>query len=92
MRLLGPYIFVLVGLLIGCATTYLFTSNPMRLIPNILLGIVGSFFGLWIRDIFDIDIGGNLSGALLAAAVGALLLTVPVNIFYSMRHQRKMMQ
>ena len=88
LRLLGPYIFVLTGVLIGCLTTVLFTTNPMRLAPNILLGILGSFFGLWIRDILDITTGGNLSGALIAAALGALLLTIPVNIYMSLRARK----
>jgi uncharacterized membrane protein YeaQ/YmgE (transglycosylase-associated protein family) len=79
MRLLGPYLFVLVGVLIGIATTKLF-RNPLRYIPNILVGVVGSFFGLWLRDIMDWHMGGNLSGALIAAAVGALVATLAVNL------------
>lgn len=83
MRLIGPYIFILVGVLIGCATTYLFSSNPLRMLPNVVLGVVGSFFGLFLRDIFDVTMGGKLSGALLAAALGALLLTVAGNLVYN---------
>ncbi len=82
MRLLGPYIFVFVGVLIGIATTFLF-KNPMRAVPNILLGIAGSFFGLWLRDILDLHLGGNLSGALLAASVGALVATVGANLLFN---------
>ena len=81
MRLLGPYLFLFLGLIIGIVTTYLF-RNPMRLIPNIIIGIAGSFFGLWLRDIFDIHIGGNLQGAMVAAALGALTTTVIANLVY----------
>lgn len=81
MRLLGPYLFLILGLVIGIATTYLF-RNPMRLVPNIIIGIAGSFFGLWLRDIFDIHIGGNLQGAMIAAALGALTTTVLANLVY----------
>lgn len=79
LRLLGPYIFVFVGVLIGCATTYLF-KNPLRIAPNIIAGILGSFFGLWLRDILDLKLGGNTSGALIAAALGALVFTVLINL------------
>lgn len=83
MRFIGSYLFILVGVLIGCATTYLFSNNPLRLLPNIVLGIIGSFFGLFLRDIFDVTMGGKMSGALLAAALGALLLTVAGNLAYN---------
>jgi len=79
MRLLGPYIFVFVGVIIGLITTYLF-KNPLRIAPNIILGILGSFFGLWLRDVLDLHLGGNTSGAILAAAVGALVFTVTANL------------
>ncbi|MBX2878949.1 MAG: hypothetical protein KTR32_03400 [Granulosicoccus sp.] len=84
MRLLGPYIFILVGVLIGIATTFLF-KNPMRIAPNVVLGVLGSFFGLWIRDIMDWRLGGNLSGALIAAAAGALTTTIIINLLMNRR-------
>jgi len=80
MRLLGPYLFVFVGVIVGFATTYIF-KNPLRVAPNIILGILGSFFGLWLRDILDLKLGGNTSGALLAAAAGALVFTLAVNLY-----------
>lgn len=85
MRLLGPYIFLLVGVLVGLATTYMF-RNPMRIPPNVLLGVVGSFFGLWLRDVLDLRLGGNMTGALIAATCGAVLLTVAVNIVLNRMH------
>ena len=81
MRLLGPYIFLIIGIAIGVATTYLF-KNPMRLIPNLAIGAIGSFFGLWLRDVLDIHLGGNLQGAMIAAALGALVATVGANLLY----------
>lgn len=81
MRLLGPYIFLIIGILIGVVTTYVF-KNPLRLIPNLAIGAIGSFFGLWLRDVLDIHIGGNLQGAVIAAALGALAATVGANLLY----------
>ncbi len=88
MRLIGPYMFVLVGVLIGCATTYLFSNNPLRMLPNVVLGVLGSFFGLFLRDIFDVTLGGKLSGALLAAAIGALIVTIAGNLAYTILVKR----
>ena len=85
MRLLGPWIFMFVGVAIGCITTVAFTGNPLRFAPNIIAGVVGAFFGLWLRDVFDITAGGNLGGAIIAAALGALLLTIPLNLFMNNR-------
>lgn len=87
MRMLGPYIFILVGVLIGIATTFMF-KNPMRIAPNVVLGVLGSFFGLWVRDIMDWRLGGNMSGALIAAAVGALMATLAINLI--MNHRTRM--
>ena len=87
MRFLGPYIFVFVGVLVGIGTTYLF-KNPLRMAPNIILGIAGSFFGLWLRDVADLSLGGNLTGALLAATVGAIILTGIVNLVLNSTQQR----
>jgi len=86
MRFLGPYLFILIGIAIGVATTFLF-RNPMRLIPNVAIGAVGSFFGLWVRDVLDIHAGGNLQGALIAAALGALVATLTANVIYNQIRQ-----
>lgn len=79
MKLLVPYVFVFIGVIIGIVTTKAF-DNPLRLAPNILAGVVGSFAGLWIRDVFDVTLGGNLIGALLAVTLGAIITTVALNL------------
>ncbi len=89
MRLIGPYLFIFIGVIIGIATTRLFSGNPLRYLPNVVAGVIGSFFGLFLRDIFDVTMGGKLTGALLAAALGALLLTLLVNIVYEIMQKRK---
>jgi len=85
MRLIGPYLFIFIGVFIGIATTRLFSGNPLRYLPNVVAGVIGSFF---LRDIFDVTMGGKLTGALLAAALGALLLTLIVNIGYEIMQKR----
>jgi len=60
----------------------LFSNNPLRYLPNIVMGVAGSFFGLFLRDIFDVTMGGKLLGAMLAAALGAVLLTVIGNLLF----------
>jgi len=89
MRLIGPYLFIFIGVIIGIVTTRLFSGNPLRYLPNVVAGVIGSFFGLFLRDIFDVTMGGKLTGALLAAALGALLLTLLVNIVYEIMQKRK---
>lgn len=83
MRLIGPWLFVFVGLLIGLVTTRAFGSNPLRFVPNAVMGVLGSFFGLFVRDILDITWGGKLGGAFVAAVVGAVVLTVIGNLAYN---------
>lgn len=82
MRLIGPYLFILIGVVIGVLTTRLFSKNPLRYLPNIVMGVMGSFFGLFLRDIFDVTMGGKLLGALLAAGLGAALLTIIGNLLF----------
>lgn len=82
MRLIGPYLFVFVGVFVGLLTTRLFSKNPLRYLPNVVTGVVGSFTGLLTRDALDVSMGGKLTGALLAAFLGALVLTVVLNLIY----------
>jgi len=82
MRLIGPYLFILIGVVIGILATRLFSKNPLRYLPNVVLGVIGSFFGLFLRDIFDVTLGGKFLGAMLAAALGAVLLTVIGNLLF----------
>lgn len=89
MSLVGPYLFIFVGVIVGLLTTRLFSKNPLRYLPNVVAGVVGSFAGLLIRDVMDITFGGKLSGALLAAFLGALVLTVAVNLIYEILFARK---
>jgi len=49
MRLIGPYLFIFIGVIIGIATTRLFSGNPLRYLPNVVAGVIGSFFGLFLR-------------------------------------------
>lgn len=81
MRLLGSSIFLLVGVVIGILVSKGFKRSTLGYVPNIALGILGSFMGLWFRDVLDIHIGGNLSGSLLFSAIGAITILLPVNIF-----------
>jgi len=72
-----------VGLLIGLVATRAFGSNPLRFVPNAVMGVLGSFFGLFVRDVLDITWGGKLGGAFVAVVLGALVLTVVGNLVYN---------
>ncbi len=89
MRLIGPWLFVFVGLFVGLLTTRLFGSNPLRFPPNAVLGVLGSFFGLFVRDVLDINWGGNLGGAFVAATLGAVLFAVAGNLAYNAFARRR---
>jgi len=88
MRLILPLLFALIGIIAGAIATALFKRSSLSFIINAVIGVLGSFAGLLIRDFFDIQTGGKAGGAILAAMLGALLATLLINAIVAVFSQR----
>ena len=66
----------------GIGLGLIFRDKFPGFLPNIIIGILGSFAGLFFKDVFDIQVAGNLGGAMIFSALGALVFLLPANLLY----------
>lgn len=80
MRLLIPLFIVLLGMGSGALICLLFNNINKGLKISAITGGFGAFAGLMMRDFLDDVSGGLIGGALLAAIVGAVVLSALLNV------------
>lgn len=91
MKLIGPLLFVAIGMIIGLAVRALFGqllggSTEPSARASMLAGTVGSFAGLWLPGLLGFELEGPLNGTLPTAALGAALLSTALSL--AMRRPR----
>ena len=82
MRLLIPIMIIVLGMLTGAMVCRLFKETATGFKLSVAAGGVGAFAGLMIRDALDITAGGLLGGAVMAAIVGAIILSALTNMLF----------
>ena len=85
MRMIFPAMLVILGGLCGLLTNKLVSSSALPRRTSAIVGVVGAFAGLLIRDYADINLGNNLFATLGAALLGAALLSLIANLVMSKR-------
>lgn len=81
MRLLIPLLIILLGVVCGYLVCKAFNQTEAMLKPSVIAGGIGAFAGLLLRDALDDTSGGLLSGAVIAAILGAVAVSGIVNLF-----------
>jgi uncharacterized membrane protein YeaQ/YmgE (transglycosylase-associated protein family) len=66
-------LFLVIGILAGFLAGKIMKGSGFGLIGDLIVGVIGSFIGVWVFGLLGISSGGIL-GLLVAAIVGALLL------------------
>ena len=66
-------LFLLIGIVAGFLAGKIMRGAGYGLVGDLILGVIGSFIGVWVFGLLSIQAGGIL-GLLVAAVVGALLL------------------
>jgi uncharacterized membrane protein YeaQ/YmgE (transglycosylase-associated protein family) len=66
-------LFLLVGLAAGWLAGRIMKGSGLGLVGDLVVGVIGSFIGVWLFGLLGISAGGTL-GLLVASTVGALLL------------------
>jgi len=77
MRFLGFLPFLLIGVVVGIAATQLFNRSPITAVANCVLGVAAATFGLFFRDVVNLQ-SGVLSG-IVAAGVASVVVVFAVN-------------
>jgi len=80
MRLIIPLFFILVGAMTALLVRRLFGQDAADWKPSVIAGAMGSLFGLGLRDLLDQLLGDAVYGALIAAILGAAVLSILLNV------------
>ncbi len=67
-------ILLLVGLIAGWLASLIVRGGGFGVIGDIIVGIIGAFFGTWLLGKFGIVIGGGIFAAIINATIGAIVL------------------
>ncbi len=71
--ILGPIMWVIVGLIAGWAAGKIMKGSGYGVVMDIILGIVGAVVGGWLMGLLGIY-SGSLIGTTIIAIIGAMFL------------------
>jgi uncharacterized membrane protein YeaQ/YmgE (transglycosylase-associated protein family) len=66
-------LFLVIGIVAGFLAGKIMKGAGFGLLGDLIVGVIGSFIGVWVFGLLGISSGGIL-GLLIAAVVGALIL------------------
>ncbi len=66
-------LFLVIGIVAGFLAGKIMKGAGFGLVGDLIVGVIGSFIGVWVFGLLGISSGGIL-GLLIAAVVGALIL------------------
>jgi uncharacterized membrane protein YeaQ/YmgE (transglycosylase-associated protein family) len=72
-------LFLVIGIVAGFLAGKIMKGSGFGLIGDLIIGVIGSFIGVWVFGLLGISSGGIL-GLLVAAIVGALLLLFVIRL------------
>ncbi|MGA9121658.1 MAG: GlsB/YeaQ/YmgE family stress response membrane protein [Bacteroidota bacterium] len=72
-------LFLVIGIVAGFLAGKIMKGSGFGLIGDLIVGVIGSFIGVWVFGLLGIASGG-LIGLLIAAIVGALILLYIIRI------------
>ncbi len=67
-------LYIIVGVVIAGIFYKTYEPNKLTLPLCLLLGVLGAFAGLWISDLADIHLIGNVIDSLIFSSIGSALL------------------
>jgi len=71
---------LIVGLIAGWLAGKLTRGSGFGVVGDIVIGIIGAFFGTWLLAMFGIFMGGGLIAATINATIGAILLLAIIGL------------
>lgn len=81
MNLESLLILCLVGGIAGWLAALLLKGRGLGILGNIVVGILGAFFGTWLLSKLGVSVGvAGIAGDILRAFVGALLLLILIGL------------
>ncbi len=65
---------LIIGAVIGWLAGVIRKGYGFGLLGNIIVGIIGAFFGTWLFGVLNISLGGGLAAVIITGVIGALVL------------------
>jgi uncharacterized membrane protein YeaQ/YmgE (transglycosylase-associated protein family) len=72
-------LFLVIGVVAGFLAGKIMKGSGYGLVGDLIVGVIGSFIGVWVFGLLGIAAGGIL-GLLVASVVGALLLLYVIRL------------
>jgi len=72
--------FLVVGLVAGWLAGVLVKGGGFGVIGDLVVGVIGAFFGGWLFSTLGASAGGGLVGSIIVATVGAVVLLIIVRL------------
>lgn len=72
-------IFLIIGALAGWLAGVVMKGRGFGLIINMVVGVIGAFFGGWLLPKFGLSFGGDFGG-FITAFIGAVLLLAIIGL------------
>ncbi len=72
-------LFLVIGIVAGFLAGKIMKGSGYGLLGDLIVGVIGSFVGVWIFGLIGISSGGVI-GLLVASVIGALLLLYAIRI------------
>jgi uncharacterized membrane protein YeaQ/YmgE (transglycosylase-associated protein family) len=72
-------LFLAIGVVAGFLAGKIMKGSGFGLIGDLIVGVIGSFIGVWVFGLLGISAGGIL-GLLVASLVGALILLYVIRL------------
>ena len=90
MRLIIPFIIVLLGVCIGIVVNSILNgkedASDVPPYLSMLAGCIGAFSGMFLRDAFGIRMIGNLTDTWISSIVGAAILAAIAHLVLRTRY------
>lgn len=76
----------LLGAMAGLLSCFIFRENRTGLVVNIIVGIIGSFIGLWLFKKLGRQISTHYLGYIFSAGIGASILLTLLNLIFKKKY------
>ena len=67
-------IFLFIGIVAGFLAGKIMRGGGFGLLGDLVVGIIGAFFGGWLFSTLGVGTGGGILGSIIVATIGAMLL------------------
>ena len=70
----GLFVMLVVGLIAGWLAGKIMQGTGFGVVGDLVLGVIGAFVGGWLLPQLGLFPGGNLTGQIISATAGAIVL------------------